>query len=147
VTRHEAVLQAIVTRLVSSGAVAAGRVHRDRGDAIPADQLPAIDVRLDRSAASEYGSQALRHELSVRVDIHAREAAGQAPSTVADAALELAHRALCADPTLGGVCRRMVLDRQDWRYQGSGDGTLVVVESTYTATHTTRSRDLAAAAV
>lgn len=145
-TRHEAIVQAVVARLVASGAVAAGAVYRDRGDSLNATELPAIDVRYEPNDPSELGSSATRHALGVSVEIRARETAGVAPSTVADGVSEVAHRALLADPTLGGICRRLVLTRQTWRYQTSGDGTVVVLDQTYTAVHATRAHDLAIAA-
>jgi hypothetical protein len=146
VTRHEAIVQAVVARLAASGAVAAGSVYRDRGDSIDAAALPAIDVRYEAGDPSELAASATRHSLSVSVEIRAREATGSAPSTVADSVAEIAHRALLADPTLGGNCRRLVLTRQTWRYQTSGDGTVVVLDQTYTAVHATRANDLAIAA-
>lgn len=146
-TRHEVIVAEIVARLIASGAVAAGRVLRDRGVAIAATDLPAIDVRIERSDTQEFGSKALRHDLLVRVDVVARATGGAAPSTVADGVVAVAHRAITSDETLGGRARSVRLERQDWRYEGSGDETIVVVEQQYRAAHVTRAGDLAAHAV
>lgn len=146
-TRGESIMAAIEARLRASGAVSSSSVYRDRGDTLNAGvDLPAIDLQYDRSDPNEFGAANTRHELVVRIDIRARESASVAPSTAADLVSEVGHRALMSDPTLGGLCRRLTLQRQQWRYQTSGDGTVVVLEQQYAAVHATRASDLAISA-
>lgn len=141
-SRHEVIVEAMREAILASGCVE-GRVFRDRGNSLSQGALPAIDLRLQRSAGDDYGSSMTRHELEVRVDVYAREELGVAASTIADLTMERAHRALLSDRTLGGVCRRLVLTRQDWRYAESGDGLQLQLEQVYTAIHATQARDLA----
>lgn len=145
-TRHGRIVDSIV-RLLRDAQIVEDRVYRDRGITLDASLLPAIDVQLDRSEPIDMGVAATRHDLRIKVSVIAREFGGRSPSELADDVLEDAHRALMADRTLGGLCRRLVLERQDWRYQQSGDGVLVALESVYVAVHATKADDLAVAAV
>jgi hypothetical protein len=142
VSRHEVIVEAARAALLASGCVD-HRVHRDRGISLWQGVLPAIDLRLQRSAVGEIGSGVSRHDLELRVDIYAREEIDLPASTAADAVMVRAHRALLADRTLGGLCRRLVLTRQDWRYIDSGDGVQLQLEQAYTAIHATQANDLA----
>jgi hypothetical protein len=145
VSREEAIVEAIRELLLASGCVD-HRVHRDRGNSFAQADLPAIDLRLQRAPSEDIGISVTRHDLEVRVDIFAAEQIGVAPSTVADAVMVAAHRALFADRTLGGLCRRLVLTRRDWRYSESGDGVQLQLEQVYTAVHATQANDLAISA-
>lgn len=142
--------EVIVSKLVELLSVPAGAlppVYRDRGVSLAAGTaLPAIDVQLDRSDAADVASRILRHDLRMRVDVYARESLGEPASRVADQVIEDLHRVLMADRTLGGLCRQLTLERQQWLYQDSGDGLVVVVQQTYIAVHATWANDLAAAA-
>ena len=146
-TRGELIVRRLV-ELMRDPQIVDGRVYRDRGVSLVAGTgLPALDVLLDRSDASDMATRVLRHDLRVRLDLYARENLGEPASEVADRVVELMHRALMADRTLGGLCRQLTLERQQWQYQDSGDGRVVVVQQTYIAVHATWAADLAQAAV
>lgn len=90
---RENILAAFASTL---GALAGGRVYRERKEQLPA--LPAIVITPADETAEERMLGVMDAELVVNVELYVR---GDTPSTAADSLLSSVHSALCADLSLG----------------------------------------------
>lgn len=94
---RELIVQNFVTAL--TGAVPAGQIHRSRLTAIQRSESPAIVVQARREDHEVLRSGGSNRLLTIGMEIIAR---GDAPDSVADATVSVAHQRVMADPTRSG---------------------------------------------
>jgi hypothetical protein len=149
VTNEYALLSEIVRRLVECGVVE-DRVYECRGESISEDRLPAIDVTLYETTPTEIGRSvvpgATRHDLDVRVDVYVRsDGLNGSALELADPIVDMVHRTLLADRTLGGRCALVSPGQRRWN-KAVTNGVQLQVEQCFRVIHATRTGDLSLSA-
>jgi hypothetical protein len=109
VSTRENILAAFATTL---GALASGRVYRERKEQLPA--VPAIVITPANEEASEQLLGVMDAEISVNVELYVR---GDTPSNAADSLLSSVQSALCADLSLGLGSDVQLLPRRTVRWE------------------------------
>ena len=147
-TRERLIVEAILQALREAQiAGVEDRVSEDRGFAIAAVDLPAIDITTgaDRLQVLDAGDYQLGHELVVEIGVLAREEIGVSPSKRADPIVAAAHRAVMQSTELDGLVRAITPEGVRSDRQPSGDGVVLRRTLTYIVDHVTAVDDLEAA--
>jgi hypothetical protein len=134
-TRREAILDALIVKLVAVSSVDAYRSRQD-----PVDRSEGVVALLypEAEEPNEPTIGALQvRRLSIRVDIVAR---GAEPDEVADTAVGDCHAAVMSDPSLAGACSDIQEQGIDW-VMSSADGDAVKVSRRYDVLYSVRTTD------
>ena len=136
-SRREQIVREVLFRCQS--AIAPTAVVRQPTVALARDQTPVLLVSIMSDTPVKRSNDRIERELVLRVTGHARDPTdGYA---VADDLLCVAHRALLADPTLGGLT--LTVDEQEADYQADdADVDAVAIPATYRITYRTLVSDI-----
>lgn len=144
---HDAIVGAIVARLLQWPALAGGLVEEElQPGAVPEEAPQAISVRLARSVAqdSRFAGQPIDWQSEVVLECYARGDAAHPTTGRASRALHAAAYArLMQEPTLGGLLSYLVPVAIDIDTEAA-TGPHGVCIGTYTAQHRTQTASLEA---
>lgn len=131
-SRREQIIREVLFRCQQ--VIAPTAVLRQPAIAIPREQTPVLLVTVVSDAPVKRSNDRVEHELVLRVMGHARDPTdGYA---VADDLLCLAHMALLADTTLGGLALSIAEQETDYQTEDA-DVDAVAIPATYRITYRT----------
>ncbi len=123
-------------------AAASVPVYRSRAAAVALPEGTVIIIFPEEEDSSYFANTPVKREVIVVIRIVAR---GDVPDQVADPVRVAMHAALMADPTLGGLCLRIVEQGTKWEIE-EADMTAVNVESRYKFIYLTPTNSLTSGA-
>ena len=137
ISRRELLIRAVMD--CCRAAIAPATVLRQPTTAIPRSQAPVLVLTVVSDAPVTRSNDRLERELSLHLTAHARDPTdGYA---VADDLLCRAHRALLADPTLGGLA--LAITEQEADYQAEdADVDAIAIPAAYRFTYRTLVSDI-----
>jgi hypothetical protein len=135
-TQTEVILAAAATIL--TGAAIGASVTRSRVVPFARDQLPAVVLKPAEDESTPLAAALDDHLFDLELEVHTR---GDAPDSLADPIIAAAHKALMADPTLGGACSRLHHKSRKWEFDDADRAACKVVV-TYVVRYATVATDL-----
>jgi hypothetical protein len=147
-TRDRLIVEAVLAALREAQIAAVeDRVYEDRGFAVAAQDMPAIDVMVDdiSDELRDFHDEQLAHRMRVQVAVMARERLGESPSSIAAPIAAAAHRAVFGSAELAAVAAAVEPAGTTMQRQATGDGVVLRRSQTYLIDFATLFDDLEAA--
>jgi hypothetical protein len=147
-TRERLIVDAMIDALMDAQVDGVDdRVYEDRGFAIAAADLPAIDVRIERDEVEvlDFAENQLGHILTVEIGVLARDEVGRSAMAVMDPIIAQSHAAIMQSETLRALVRSVSPGSTFVQRQDGGDGVVARRTMTFVIDHVTSVDDLEAA--
>lgn len=137
---REDILQAMVTA-VDAAVGSSAAVYRSREAPVARSEGVVILVRPEEETCQALSQFRVQRDLVVMVSVIGRS---QIPDSKVDAVLAIAHAALLADQTLGGLAARVIEQHTRWNFEVA-DQNAVSVDIRYMVRYLTSAQALMAA--
>jgi len=139
---RERALQRMLELLAPVATAQSATLHRSPTVALSREQCPALVLFPETEVIVEKANDRLVRELTIKLVALARAVPPQAPETLADQLITQAHKALFADPNLGGLILDLKETSCEWDIEDA-DAIAAAIPMTYRLIYRTQVHDLA----